>query len=755
MLVKINNGIKYIILFHIVFLGVIFATLQGFDIPLIQPIVGFLYLTLIPGSLILMGLKIENLPKSKYILYASGLSLVFLMFGGVLLNQTFFYLNINYPLSLLPLTAFYAITITTIILFFVLGESLNYFPPHKFPAVMDNIRLNNLFSFRNNLLSLLLILAILGMLIYDGFYNNLLLLFFFVLVTLIFGLIAFDKVFPKESYPLVLFVLSFSLIQSYTFISSFPVAYNLDREFYFSTLIYNSKFWNSSYPSIINALLSITMIPPIYSLFSGWGMNWTYKIIFTFFQALIPLTIYWIVKDYLGSKRALVSSFFFLTFFTFLGVIIWFRREVIALFFVSMILLTLNDRLINIKTKQVLFILFLISLPISHYGISIEFSVILILATIFFYFLRSTLQDKKRDSDPEYIPTLLKPMLIIFFTIFLLIWYCYSTSQLIFNIYTQIFDHFLYIFNEYLDIETKSISSLQMLGVGLPPAFDILATIRRYLLFSIEFLYVTGFFGILFLSKKFPIRKEYLCVIISSFVFFGIVVSYPNLTMFFTLNRFVTPILFIGAPLVIIGFETIMNLVIIGLSHIPEKFKLKFFFSALCKKQIFTTNNYLIILICLFLIPNFLFSSGVINAVMKISDAGYSVHKSVPLNRWEFDTYYYTDGDVKGAKWVANYVTTDMSLTYDELSGCLVDYDLMLHHNDIYKQMNNTYFSLKDTIPIKNYVFLRHWNVRSNQIMISGEDIPLDDATQIRNAIYMKNSIYYNGDSIILSPSSY
>ena len=67
-------------------------------IPILRPILGFLYFTIIPGLLILHILKLNKIEFIKKFVLSVGLSVAFLIFAGLLVNS--FYPLILKPLSL-------------------------------------------------------------------------------------------------------------------------------------------------------------------------------------------------------------------------------------------------------------------------------------------------------------------------------------------------------------------------------------------------------------------------------------------------------------------------------------------------------------------------------------------------------------------------------------------------------------------------------------------------------------------------------
>jgi len=70
----------------------------------IRQILGFLFLVLVPGLLIMLCFKIRSIGFWEYLVYTVGLSVAFIMFAGLAVNWTLPLLNItDQPLSLYPI----------------------------------------------------------------------------------------------------------------------------------------------------------------------------------------------------------------------------------------------------------------------------------------------------------------------------------------------------------------------------------------------------------------------------------------------------------------------------------------------------------------------------------------------------------------------------------------------------------------------------------------------------------------------------
>ena len=73
------------------------------DVPIARQIIMFTYLTFVPGIVILSIFRLRGLSVAETLLFSVGLSIAFLMFTGLLMNELYPLLGISEPLSPLPL----------------------------------------------------------------------------------------------------------------------------------------------------------------------------------------------------------------------------------------------------------------------------------------------------------------------------------------------------------------------------------------------------------------------------------------------------------------------------------------------------------------------------------------------------------------------------------------------------------------------------------------------------------------------------
>ncbi|GAJ24967.1 unnamed protein product, partial [marine sediment metagenome] len=96
-----KNKIFFGILVFVLFVNLLVL----FDIQYfyLRAIFSFIFLITIPGLLIMLILKIRKIGFWEYLVYIIGLSVAFLMFGGLFINWVFSLIGIDKPLSLMPL----------------------------------------------------------------------------------------------------------------------------------------------------------------------------------------------------------------------------------------------------------------------------------------------------------------------------------------------------------------------------------------------------------------------------------------------------------------------------------------------------------------------------------------------------------------------------------------------------------------------------------------------------------------------------
>ena len=176
---EINKFLKVVLAIQTAMLGVISLDAIGLHIPIIRQLIGFIYLTFIPGILILGILRLDRLNMIETVLYSLGLSCSFLMFVGLFMNEVYPVFGITKPLSTTSLITTLIALISALYLLCCIRN------PGYIPSSIVNLNTDLLFS--PYTLSFLLIpfLAIFGSYSVCFYDNNILLLLLLLLIAVI------------------------------------------------------------------------------------------------------------------------------------------------------------------------------------------------------------------------------------------------------------------------------------------------------------------------------------------------------------------------------------------------------------------------------------------------------------------------------------------------------------------------------------------------------------------------------------------
>jgi uncharacterized membrane protein len=333
------------------------------DIPFLRQILGFLFLTILPGILILQILKLNKIDSTEKLVLSVGLSIAFLMFFGLLINNLSLSFGYLTPLSIIPLLVSFNIAF---VLLAIIGYKTNKDSIFSLPD------LNLTTSEKAFLIVPILFpaLSIFGIHIMNTTDNNIILMFLLFLIPIYVASICFfNHKFPKRLYPVVIFLISISLLL--IFMLRFPhiCGHDVHTEYgiYFQTTLDNLH-WSILGYSTLDACLSISLLPAIFqSILDINAQEYLFKGVYVSICSFAPLAVYLISKKYIGELYAFLASFFYISQVLFL-VVAGSPRTNVAIFFIALTLMVFfNDKIDPLK-RRFLFIVFMLSLAISHYS---------------------------------------------------------------------------------------------------------------------------------------------------------------------------------------------------------------------------------------------------------------------------------------------------------------------------------------------------------------------------------------------------
>jgi uncharacterized membrane protein len=191
--VRLRNLLATVLLLQIALWAVMGLSVLGVSLPIVQPLLGFVYLTFVPGTLVLTALRIRNLGIVETTLYSVGLSVTVVLSIGFVLTIAFNALNIIKPFS------FLAVTSSVSFLVLVLC-AVAYFRNRTHPKPLFNTKMSvplvpTLF------LCILPFLAVFSTYLVNTYDIDVGQLFLWLVLGIVVLLIAFDKVIPPKLYP--------------------------------------------------------------------------------------------------------------------------------------------------------------------------------------------------------------------------------------------------------------------------------------------------------------------------------------------------------------------------------------------------------------------------------------------------------------------------------------------------------------------------------------------------------------------------
>lgn len=607
-------------LLMIIILSIISLSIVVFlDIPVARQIVGFIYLTFLPGFVFLKLVKLDKLDPLEVVLFSVGASVAFLMIAGLFLDFFATMFGFSRPLSLLPIMLFFngAILIGGIIAYLkrenetVKTWSLE--PIKRYPFVLLYLGLP--------------IVSVIGAMFVNINGSNIILLFMVLLIALLFTLSVFStRLLPSKLYPVAIFTIALALLFHASLISKYiiPYASDVPGEYFLFYTAQSNAHWSPVLSFLgniggrYNNMLSITILPTVYSTILNIDSNLLFKLLYPLLFSFVPVGLYQIWQKYVDKKYAFIAAFLLMVQMTFYNEMLGLNRQIVAELFFVLLLLIISNKSLK-PTNIVYFMIFSFALVTSHYA----------LAEIFLFLLAFTvvaLIVLKRPSTKITIN-----MVLLFFTI-MFAWYIFTSGAITFdsivetgnNVYLQLGGFF----------NPASRGETILTGLGLVESPSIWNTLGRGFAYLTQGLIVLGFVGLVTKRSMPHIKREYFIFSVMSVTLLALLLIVPGLARTLNMTRFYHILLFFLAPLCVVGVEFFVKLVL--------KHENKFVIS---------------LLLILVLVPYALFQT---NFVYEVT-GGDSY--SVPFSKYRMDhlrlyaKYGYTDDySVYGAKWVAQNV---------------------------------------------------------------------------------------------------
>jgi uncharacterized membrane protein len=671
------------------------------DVPVARQVIGFLYFSFFPGFIVVKLLRIEALSKLETVLFSAGLSIALLMLSGLLVNEFGFLLGISAPLSTLSL-------IVALNLFILAGAIAIYSRTKYYPVLDLKLKYFQVMV----LLLLLPVFSIIGAMAVNIYGNNIILLALLVAISILFIIIAISKsTFTPKLYPIAILAIVVSLVFSSSLISNNLVSFGSDiqsENFVIQTTLENN-YWNHSNSFYgdqriqrLNAMLSVTVFPTIYSNILNIDSTWVLKIIFPLILSLVPLALYYFWQTRVSKKYAFIAAFLFIAESTFYTEVLGLARQIVAELFFVLLLIVIFSKKMRPFVKVVCFAVFSFALITSHYGVS----------EVFLFFLFISLIALFVTKKPRVNITI---FMLLSFMVIMFSWYIFTSLA---STYNSIVEFVNYVISQQIDfLNPASRGSTVLLGLGLGSSSTIWNLISRVFAYATEALIIVGFLGLITKRIKTKIEKDYLILIYIATAMLAALIIIPGLANTMNMSRFYHLLLFFLAPVFVLGGEVLV------------KFLLK-----RRKELIFS------VLLTGILVPYFLFQTGFVYEVVQ------NDNWSLPLSGYRMDPYrlyrsigVIYDQDVFSNSWIDKNVNFGNRQFYADRSSLsiLLGQGIILPNG--VTDLNNA-----TEVSASGIVYLNWLNVANGTI--AGYD-DIWNTTEVYSLFNDMNKIYSNGAS--------
>jgi len=743
---------RNIIFTEILIFGLIANLLVYFDIQYsyLRAILSFVFLTIIPGLLIMLMLRIRKIGFWEYFVYTIGLSIAFLMFAGLAVNWLLPWLSItNKPLSLTPLLASFGIILSILgfiayirnkdISLEIKPSKLNWLNKTIFliPVIFPFLSIIGATTLNNN-----------G----PNYFTMILLVSIPVYVIIV---VILRKNIQDYIYPWIVLLISAPLLLIFSLRSWHIVGWDVNVEYQVFRITNDLAKWNiSNLPNnIFNECISITILPTIFFRFLDINDEYIYKFMFQLLFSSISVSLYLFFTRYTNKIIAFLASFFFVSQVCFSQQMPALIRQEIALIFFMGILLSLSNRNFDKNIKDFLFLIFGICMIFSHYSTSYMGLGLFFLAKVFGYILNIFHKHKNLiQINLSYL---------ILLSIICIFWYSRSPNlnggvfvfidKTINNIglvvrkefITNSLAQFLYdtpnknnevIISEYLNQQTGSFRQAYQdndfyskntyinyvpfpimdvyLNTSYPPLLKEFTNIifRFVKIITNNVCVILGMIILIFqYLKKKDNRVQVIQLSFGCLVLLSLIIVIPLVTEQYDLSRAYLQLLIILALLSVIGL---------------------FYLTKFIKND---SCHYLIITILY--IVYFLFYSGLIFQFI-------TGLQSITLNNHgiSYETQYITDSEIKSAVWLK---------TMRKSNNIYADEAAQLRLRS-FGGINNLFTDINPATILRNsYVYLDRMNVENNAVfkIYSNSNLVYNYPTAFLNA--NKNLVYNNGRSKI------
>ena len=697
-----------------------------FDIPILRQVLGFLWLSLIPGYAFLRILNLNELDLLEIIIFSAGSGLAITMLLGLILNNVFPCLGLSRPLS----TVFITATLTSVTLLLLLIE---WKMKRKNSAnIFLNLKIEGAFIPQLIALTAVLILSIIGAL----YKNVFLLLTMIICVSILMAISVFSErwISPKL-LPLVIASCSAALLFHTVLISKHLMGVDIFLEFYVFRQTEAGGAWipprstlGYSLIANLNSILSTTILPTVGTKVLGIEGEAFFKLFYPAIFSIVPLALFKMYRRQFGIKTAFLSTLLYVSLPTaFYGIepLALCRQIIGILFFILSLMLILDREMVSSKKNALLF-LFVSALITSYYSLAYLF----LFYIVFFYFAPYAALLLRRKS---YRQTFGLATLVLIATM-VFAWYIHVASSPLNNLISSLSRIARMFTIDFGKPESRgfvgAVSSLNPFIIRSP-----VGLIHKILIYT-QFLFIgLGTMVLAIKPKMFDVSFEYKQLSLASATLLLLCILVPNFSLTLNPTRFYAIAILFLAPMFTLGGLFLAGLVVNCASNIFHNFK------RINEGKLGTC------IVTFVLIATFLFQVGFVNRIT--NDYPYSypldLDRKEKTNDLSIKTtthsLYFMDQEVCSSEWLAKTAGVSLKVYADWNShySVLKSYAL-LEDNRMVDITNHT---MPES---QTYIYLKYITTQLGLISIPSGYLNHSDALPNLTSF---NKIYSNGISNI------
>jgi len=641
-----------------------------------------LLMLFMPGFLIMRALNVRGLGSVRSIFYALLLSILFdyLLFGSADVLLWISGIKIFEPLLLIIICG-----IGNIVLFALGGRNDSGHVPV--------IELKEFVNPSSLILISMPLLAVLSTQLLNSYHNSAIQISLIIMVAITASIILFKA--NERKIPLAIFSISFTLLLQTGLVGNYLVEWaDLFFEFWIPNSAIISGNWDPSIALITNPMLSLAILPSVFSVMSGLELIWFFKVMFPFILSFLPLGLYCVFRTQAGARMAFVSVLLVIFSSYFYISLLGLNRQSVASIFLVGAILVILDQSMKDRYRAPFLTCFLMGVVLSHYGMAFialfAMGGALILSLLMKLFLKGG-----TSSTSEYWlirhPGKLA-LSISIASLLLVLWYSLTAGGVIIHEYESIFRS---LFVEISGFASQ-ISPLIALDAQNPLLYlDVKPYINIFYLIFIAL----GLAGFLFHGLFRLVRLDYYLLSIPFFILFLMGYGIIGATGFVEEGRFL--------------FTTSMVLAVMAVSAIKgvEEAASKLFKFKWKKVTEMATILFAILLV--------ISTSGVLLVFA-------SVPSSTNIEPWNERRPSFTYPEVRAEKWMVAHTGTYMNISQDAYPVWADSFNayLTVANQGVFLTLRGNGTGVVSEIEPGSWVFIGRTNLLTGRLLVDDPNAP-------------------------------